>query len=183
MEADAAQAGVTRRTGTRRQAPSRLAVLVLAIALQAACAIYFIVDVVADISSDGADANSLAHNAAELVAALALALGVLILFLELRRLLARQARMNEQIEAASGAFHEILEASFDDWGLTESERDVALLLIKGLSLARIAELRGSAEGTVKAHCNKVYTKAGVTGRAELVSHFIEDLMGDRLLPA
>lgn len=182
MEADASQPGLTEGAGRRRQAPSPLTILVLAIALQAACAIYFIADVVADISSDGADANSPAHNAVELVAALALALGVLVLFRELRRLLARQARMDQQIEVASGAFHDILESNFDEWGLTPAERDVALLLIKGLSLARIADLRGSAEGTVKAHCNKVYAKAGVTGRAELVSHFIEDLMGDRLLP-
>jgi DNA-binding CsgD family transcriptional regulator len=29
---------------------------------------------------------------------------------------------------------------------------------------------------VKAHCNKVYAKAGVTGRTQLVSLFLEDLM-------
>jgi DNA-binding CsgD family transcriptional regulator len=183
MEAHAAQARLTRRSGTGGKPPGRrLAVLLLAIALQAVCALFFLADVVFDMIADGEAGNSLPHNAVELAAAVGLALGVVFLVHELRKLLARQAHMAGQIKVASGAFHDLLEARFEDWGLTPSERDVALLLVKGLSIAEIAGLRGSAEGTVKAHCNKIYAKAKVTGRAELVSLFIEDLMSDRLLP-
>ena len=182
MEADAVSTRLTQSAGPGGESPARLATLVLAIALQAACAVFFLGDVVADLSLGDAEGNSLSHNVVELAAALGLALGVLFLARELRRLMARQKRMAVQIEAASGAFHDVLEERFDEWALTPSERDVALLLIKGLSIADIAGLRGSAEGTVKAHCNKVYSKAGVAGRSELVSHFIEDLMTDRLIP-
>ena len=38
----------------------------------------------------------------------------------------------------------------------------------------------TAPGTVKAQCNKIYGKAGVTGRAQLLSLFIEELMIDGL---
>ena len=165
MEAPAAQTPLTHRPGTGGQAPARLIVLLLAIAFQAICALFFLADVAFDMFADGEGANSLLHNAAELAAAVGLALGVGFLSHELRKLLARQAHMARQIEVASGAFHDLLEARFDEWSLTPSERDVALLLVKGLSIAEIAGLRGSAEGTVKAHCNKVYSKAGVAGRA------------------
>ena len=56
----------------------------------------------------------------------------------------------------------------------------ALLLIKGLSLAEIAALRETREGTIKAQSNAIYRKAEVAGRAQLVSLFIEDLMADDL---
>ena len=62
--------------------------------------------------------------------------------------------------------------------LTPSERDVALFAIKGMSTAEIASLRSTSEGTVKAQTNAIYRKAGVSGRSQLLSLFIEDLMRD-----
>jgi DNA-binding NarL/FixJ family response regulator len=45
-----------------------------------------------------------------------------------------------------------------------------------LSIADIARLRQTSEGTVKAQSNAIYRKAGVNGRTQLLSLFIEDLM-------
>jgi DNA-binding CsgD family transcriptional regulator len=70
---------------------------------------------------------------------------------------------------------------FDTWALTPSERDVALLAIKGLSISEIAEVRTTKEGTIKAQCNAIYSKAGVSGRQQLLSLFIEELMADGLV--
>jgi DNA-binding CsgD family transcriptional regulator len=78
---------------------------------------------------------------------------------------------------------ELMLTRFRDWGLTSAERDVALFAIKGLSTQEIASLRGTAEGTVKAQTNAIYRKAGVNGRPQLLSLFIEDLMDDEVLPA
>jgi len=75
-----------------------------------------------------------------------------------------------------------MQVRFSDWGLTVAERDVALFAIKGLSTLEIASLRGTAEGTVKAQTNAIYRKAGVNGRPQLLSLFIEDLMDDEMLP-
>ena len=86
--------------------------------------------------------------------------------------------MESRLRQVSGAFAELLDERFGDWGLTRSERDVAWFTIKGLSIAEIAKLRGTSEGTVKAHSNAIYRKAGVSGRTQLLSLFIEDLMGD-----
>ena len=91
--------------------------------------------------------------------------------------------MESRLRQLSGAFAELLDERFGDWGLTRSERDVAWFTIKGLSIAEIARLRGTSEGTVKAHSNAIYRKAGVSGRTQLLSLFIEDLMGERPEPA
>ena len=78
--------------------------------------------------------------------------------------------------AARGAFLDLLDEHLTRWALTTAERDVALLAIKGLSIAEIAALRNTREGTVKAQSAAVYRKAGVSGRAQLLSLFVEDLM-------
>jgi DNA-binding CsgD family transcriptional regulator len=88
-------------------------------------------------------------------------------------------RAEEKLRRASGAFMELLDERFVDWGLTVSERDVALFAIKGMSTPEIAALRNTAEGTVKAQTNAIYRKAGVSGRPQLLSLFIEDLMDKR----
>lgn len=69
---------------------------------------------------------------------------------------------------------------FEAWGLTPAERDVALFSIKGLSVPDIAAIRKTSEGTVKAQTNAIYRKAGGSGRPQLLSLFIDDLLGDAL---
>ena len=59
---------------------------------------------------------------------------------------------------------------------------MALFAIKGMSTQEIASLRATSEGTVKAQTNAIYRKAGVTGRPQLLSLFIDDLMDDEALP-
>ena len=83
---------------------------------------------------------------------------------------------------AAGALAELMEDYFRQWALTPSEADVAAFTIKGYSIAEIATLRGSAEGTVKTHLNAIYRKAGVQGRGQLVSLLIEDLLNGPLVP-
>ena len=77
----------------------------------------------------------------------------------------------------------VMTQHFTDWRLTPAERDVAVFLVKGLSTRYIADLRGTSEGTIKAQTNAIYRKAAVTGRTQLLSTFIEDLMDDALMPA
>lgn len=62
---------------------------------------------------------------------------------------------------------------FDEWQLTETERRVAVLLVKGRSLKEIAEYCHRGEGTIRQHAVAVYNKSGLAGRAELAGHFLE----------
>lgn len=87
----------------------------------------------------------------------------------------RNATVEKQLEGTRGAFHTLLDRKFGDWGLTPSERDVALLAVKGLSEAGIAELRATREGTIRAQQAAIYRKAGVKGRFDILAHFIEDI--------
>jgi len=150
------------------------------IVVQAATALFFLIDNITDLASEAP--GDLPHNLAEGVAVIVLTIGVVFLSREVRRMLKRHAHVERQLQAARGAFNEIMERHFEEWGLTPSERDVALLSIKGLPIADIASARNTREGTVKAQLNAIYTKAGVANRTQLVGVFIDEIV-EAPLPA
>ncbi|MEE2868759.1 MAG: helix-turn-helix transcriptional regulator, partial [Pseudomonadota bacterium] len=41
-----------------------------------------------------------------------------------------------------------------------------------------AQLRGAAQGTVRAQLTRIYAKAGVSGRHQFAAWFVEDLLQD-----
>lgn len=71
---------------------------------------------------------------------------------------------------------EAIDQQFDRWQLTQAEREVALLLLKGLSSRDIAALRDTREATVRQQAQAIYRKADLEGRAELAAFFLEDLL-------
>lgn len=62
------------------------------------------------------------------------------------------------------------------WGLSPAEKEVAFLLLKGLSSKEIAEVRNTSEKTVRVQSAAIYSKAGLSGRSELAAFFLEDLL-------
>lgn len=162
---------------TRERRAMTLAALIL---LQGLCALFFMADVMIDLN-DGDHLDHL-HMFLEAVAALSLSGGVIFLMFELRRMLARMDTMTTGLRAARGEMAHLLDDFFDRWALTPSERDVALMVLKGIDNDTIASLRGTAPGTVRAQCTRIYAKAGVDGRAQLFSVFMEELLaGDHPL--
>lgn len=152
----------------------------LILAIQVICATFFVWQIVSSLL--GLPAEPIDWQLYELIeigAALGLLLGLLLGAIALRQARRRTARAEGALRAASGAFMDVLEEHFDEWGLTPAERDVALFAIKGMSSQEIAGLRETSEGTVKAQTNAIYRKAGVTGRPQLLSLFIEDLVDFR----
>lgn len=69
-----------------------------------------------------------------------------------------------------------IDRQFDEWDLTPSEKEVALLLIKGHSHREIARMTGRSERTSRQHAGSVYEKADLAGRAELAAFFLQGLM-------
>ena len=116
----------------------------------------------------------------EIGAAIALLIGLVLSGVLLAQSQARLGRAEAQLRRASSAFMEVLEDHFTQWGLTPAERDVAFFVLKGFSTAEIAAFRKTSEGTVKAQTNAIYRKAGVSGRGQLMSVFIDDLLADDL---
>jgi DNA-binding CsgD family transcriptional regulator len=62
------------------------------------------------------------------------------------------------------------------WKLTAAEKEVASLLLKGMSLKEIADVRNAAEKTARVQSMALYSKAGLAGRSELSAFFLEDLL-------
>lgn len=162
-------------------ATDRPPALIALIAAQSLCAAFFLWDVAQDGLALGLHGFASSHFVIELLAALGLIAAVLFEIRYLLALMRRKAHLERQVSLASGAFHEIIQDHFGRWRLSPSEQDVALFTIKGLSIAEIAVLRGSAEGTIKSHLNGIYRKSGVSGRGALLSLLIEDLMETPLL--
>lgn len=71
---------------------------------------------------------------------------------------------------------QLINQQFDEWELSKAEREIALLLLKGLSLKEIAEIRNTGEPTVRQQTASLYRKSGTGGRAELSAFFLEDLL-------
>ena len=143
--------------------------------VQVLCAVFFISDIMITVFGwPVALVNWQVHELIEIGAALGLIIGAGVGAFMLRATLRRSAHVESQLRAASGAFMELLEDRFRDWGLTPAERDVALFSIKGMSTQDIAQMRETSEGTVKAQTNAIYRKAGVSGRPQLLDLFIDD---------
>ncbi len=51
----------------------------------------------------------------------------------------------------------------------------------GTTAEEIARLRHTRTGTIKSQCHAVYRKADVTGRFQLISLFVEQLMAEPLM--
>ena len=165
---------------TRSRMPALLAALIL---FQTVCTLFFVADVSADMAALGITSLSDPHMLPELGATAGLLMGIAFESVLLVRLLRRQAQLTQAMGVAAGALAEIMDGYFLRWGLTPSEADVAGFAVKGFTTAEIAGFRGSSEATVKTHLNAIYRKAGVGGRAQLVSLLVEDLFRAPLLEA
>lgn len=69
-----------------------------------------------------------------------------------------------------------IDREFTKWSLTDAERSVALLLLRGMSHKEIAHQRGTGEGTVRQQSLAIYRKAGLSGRSSLAAFFLEGLV-------
>lgn len=150
--------------------------------IQAICCAWFLTDVVLDFLMPGQVSPMIDSDLIEGLVTLALFLGLAFTGSELRHLMRRHSALEDQMKLASGAFVELLETRFEQWSLTEAERAIAVLSLKGFSVAEMADLRKTAQGTVKAQCAALYRKAGVAGRLQLLSLFLDDLLDETLLP-
>ncbi len=151
---------------------SRPVVIAVIVLLQAVATVFFVGDAITDLMND----PSAPHSLLEAFVALALILGVVFAGWQLRVTLDRLRSQERALDTARGALADVITAQFDVWGFTPAERDVAGFALKGLDVAEIAELRGAAQGTVRAQLTRIYAKAGVTGRAQFAAWFVEDLL-------
>ncbi|WP_132313441.1 helix-turn-helix transcriptional regulator [Martelella mediterranea] len=144
--------------------------------LQCIAAVFFVADATRDLFEKPPGA----HSILEALIALVLVLGILLAGLQLRLTLEQMSKQKRAIESARGDFTRVVESQFAIWRFTSAEREVGFLALKGLDIAEIAEVRGSAQGTVRAQLARIYAKAGVSGRAQFAAWFVEELLGEGL---
>ncbi len=146
-------------------------------ALQFLCALFFVSEFVTEVLGWRTWALPFAwREVLQILASLGLIIGAfssICLILMMRR---QMTRLSQQLRAASGDFHNVMDEFFDSWSLSPSERDVALFAVRGFTNTEIAELRGTGEATVKTQINAIFRKAGVNSRSQLLGLFVDALL-------
>jgi DNA-binding NarL/FixJ family response regulator len=101
----------------------------------------------------------------------------------MRQDIARAVAMGRQWRDASSTeladLAAAIQRQFDTWSLTPAEADIAGLMLKGVALRDIAEVRRTSETTIRQQAQGVYRKSGLSGRAQLAAYFLESLFEDR----
>jgi putative tricarboxylic transport membrane protein len=129
-----------------------------------------------------------------IVAALVLLPGVVLWSLRTRRSTReREVALNRELkdalqvaESERGKTRDLLgglsgeiERQFTSWGLTGAEREVGILMLKGLRHKEIAVARKTTERTVRQQALAIYKKGGLDGRTDLAAYFLEDFLPPR----
>lgn len=83
---------------------------------------------------------------------------------------------NTRLTEGKKEYQEVVQWQFNEWTLSPSEKEVALLLLKGLSIKDISQARSTKEKTVRKQASAVYEKSALGGRHELSAWFFEDLL-------
>ena len=124
----------------REQFKNYLPVIVLGSA-----SVFFLYDIITDVIK-GNESNL--HLLIEGI--IFLATSVILTREILRVVQLRKYLKQEQSKVArlSGELGKVIMNDFDDWKLTNSEKEVAIMLIKGLSMNEIGEQRGVKEKTI-----------------------------------
>lgn len=143
-----------------------------------------------DIASDIKEGSTLKHLSMELGVVLASVFALIYLirksfFLsksiqrqnnEISSLKISQTQLKQDFQKHLEGIGSNIDAQFEIWKLTASEKEIGHLLLKGLSLKEIAEVRGVSERTARTQSLAIYSKSGCSGRAELSAFFLEDLL-------
>lgn len=150
-----------------------------------------------DLVSDIGGGASLSHTVVEAALLVAGLTGLALVLRRLVQLIDQAAQLRGEADALSARLEEkaaeatrwraeartlldglgaAIDQQFTRWSLTPAEKEVALLLLKGLSHKEVAVVRGIGEATARQQARAVYKKADLSGRHDLAAFFLEDLL-------
>lgn len=156
-------------------------VLSLGMVVMLICMGFFAYDATMDVvghltKSEAYSLKQKIHLLFEVLAGVGLGYGAFVTW-RYNQLLQQTTDMQRQkIVLLKGSLQELIERRFEEWRLTNAEREVTLFLIKGFSTVDIADIRKTAEGTVKTQISSIFRKIGVRSRAELMSVFMDEFL-------
>ena len=92
-----------------------------------------------------------------------------------RELSVENQKIKDDLKKFSGQLHELIDQQLIIWQLSVSEKDISKLILKGLNMKEIAQIRQTSEATVRQQAMNIYRKANVHSRQEFIAYFLEDL--------
>lgn len=157
----------------------------LILLLQVMSCLFFTYDVIKDVAVHAKDntpysEEEAVHTIFEFFAVLGLLFGSVTMWRTLEYNLQLNVKASETIEIQKGHFDEIALSRFNFWKFTASEKDVARLILRGLSLKDIAEARGVSVGTIKAQINSIFRKSKTENRAAFLGLFIDEFLEETI---
>ncbi len=113
--------------------------------------------------------------------------GVAIRYLEERNLRISKGKIIDEmaselevwkskVQSLSTQFFQAVDDQLENWKLSKTEKDIAILIIKGASIKEIAQVRNVTEKTIRAHASSIYRKSKLSTRYELAAYFIDGLV-------
>ena len=120
-----------------------------------------------DLAEDAFWENEFAtvHFIIETIVFVGISVAFAIAVRDLRRVQVDLEQEEKRNEMFSAVLVDNINALMDEWRITKSEKDIAWLIIKGYRFSEIARARGVKETTVRLQAASLYSKAGVSGRA------------------
>jgi DNA-binding CsgD family transcriptional regulator len=85
-------------------------------------------------------------------------------------------RWEAKTDALKQGVSVVINRQFDVWQLSQAQRDIARMIIKGLSFKEIAALRFTQEKTTRTQAAIVYQKSGLQGRHAFSAYFLDALL-------
>jgi DNA-binding CsgD family transcriptional regulator len=149
--------------------------------------------IILDLTDDIQEHMRLIHILPELLTAISTLALIAILFIKLRASNLESTKLRQKIDQLeseattwrqktsrmSEGLSKAIDEQLESWSLSAAEKEVALLLLKGLSNKLISEIRNTSEQTVKQQSSSIYRKSNLNSRAELSAFFLEDLLMPR----
>ncbi len=149
-----------------------------------------VVLVTTDLFTDFSEGARWWHLLVEASVALAALIGIFLLYrgsIALKHSLETEKKISKELQVEAekwrsqskkfiAGLSQAIDSQLSSWKLTDSEKEVAFLLLKGLSLKEIAEIRNTSEKTARTQAIAIYAKSGLAGRSELSAFFLEDLL-------
>ena len=69
-----------------------------------------------------------------------------------------------------------IDRQLSEWKLTNAEKEITLLILKGLTNKEVGEVRGTSERTIRQQVTSIFQKSNLRSRLELSTYFLEDLI-------
>ena len=83
---------------------------------------------------------------------------------------------NQRLQQGKEAFRETVEWQLNEWQFTQTQKEIAFLLLKGMSAKEIADERFVQEKTIRNHLSAIYEKSGMPGKHVFCAWFFEGLL-------